>query len=96
MQIKIKFSKDFLNNLDLILQNNKSFSKKIEKIVFDFENNWFWTYIFSIYNIKKLNDNFFRLKIIPYRIIIKKDYNWDIIFDNIFKRKWIKDYKNYN
>jgi Txe/YoeB family toxin of Txe-Axe toxin-antitoxin module len=39
MQIKIKFSKDFLNNLDLILQNNKSFSKKIEKIVFDFENN---------------------------------------------------------
>lgn len=47
--MEIKFSKDFLLNLEKILKNNKNISVKIEQI----------------------------------------------IFDNIFIRKWKKDYKKY-
>jgi Txe/YoeB family toxin of Txe-Axe toxin-antitoxin module len=36
--MKLKYTKEFLKNLEEILQNNKSFSNKIEKIIFSFKN----------------------------------------------------------
>ena len=92
--MKLKYTKEFLKNLEQILKNNKSFSNKIEKIIFNLKKNWLWLVNYQIYDIKKLTNMFFRLKIIPYRIILKKE--WDvIIFDNIFIRKWKTDYKRY-
>ena len=91
----IKFTKDFEESLEELLLINNSLSTKIEKIINDFKLYWFSFEIFQLYNLKKLNEFYFRLKIIPYRIIIKKELNI-IVFDNIFKRKWKIDYKNYH
>ena len=93
--MKLRFSKDFYINLEKILKQNKYFSNKIEIIIKDFESYWLWLETFQKYNLKKLNNLFLRLKIIPYRIIIKKDWLWNLIFYNIFIRKWKNDYKKY-
>lgn len=92
--MNLKFTKDFLNNLENILKANNSLWVKIETIISDFERNWLKIKNFEKYDLKKLNISFYRLKIIPYRIILKKEWNF-LIFDNIFKRKWKSDYKKY-
>jgi len=93
--MKIIFSKEFYSNLENILKQNKSFSKKIEKIIYDFKKYWLWLETYQRYDLKKINNIFFRLKIIPYRIILKKNSSEKLIFDNIFLRKWKSDYKRY-
>ncbi len=92
--MKLKFSKEFWENLEKILKNNSSFASKIETIIYNFKKFGLWIENYQIYNLKKLNKLFFRLKIIPYRIIIKKENNF-LVFDNIFQRKGKSDYKQY-
>ena len=93
--MEVKYTRDFLDNLKELLWNNNSLSTKVEKIINNFKLYWFSIEIFRLYNLKKLNEYYFRLKIIPYRIILKKEKDI-IIFDNIFKREWKIYYKNYN
>jgi len=92
--MEIKFTKKFFKNLENILQENKNLWVKIEKIIENFEKKWLEIENFQTYDLKKINLTFFRLKIIPFRIILKQDWNL-LYFYDIFKRKWKSDYKKY-
>lgn len=92
---KIIFTKEFLKNLELYSLSKWSLVKQIYDLKIFFELNGFSYKVFENYNITQIKKDYFRVKIIPYRIILKV-INDEIMFLDFFKRKWKSDYKKYN
>jgi mRNA-degrading endonuclease RelE of RelBE toxin-antitoxin system len=77
-------------------ENKKSLAKKVLNLKIHIENFWLDLDFFKQYDIKNLWNNYFRVKFIPYRLIIFIWENNIIEFVDFFKRKWKSDYKHYN
>lgn len=91
----IRFTKKFLYNLELYWNSKKSLVKQIYELRKFFEINWFAIELFKNYNVVPIWKDFFRVKFIPYRVILKVADD-EIVFIDLFKRKWKSDYKKYN
>lgn len=96
MKNKVILSKDFAKNLEIYSWNKKSLALKVLELKNHLEIYWFDLWFFNQYDIKNLWDNYFRIKFIPYRIIIFIKDNKTFEFVELFKRKWKSDYKNFN
>jgi mRNA-degrading endonuclease RelE of RelBE toxin-antitoxin system len=75
--------------------SKESLAKQVYDLKVFFEINWFSYKVFENYNIIQIKKDYFRVKFIPYRVILKIIDN-EIIFLDLFKRKWKNDYKKYN
>ncbi len=93
--LKVTFTKEFLKNLELYSLSKESLAKQVYDLKVFFEINWFSYKVFENYNIIQIKKDYFRVKFIPYRVILKIIDN-EIIFLDLFKRKWKNDYKKYN
>lgn len=93
---KVILTKDFAQNLKIYCQNKKSLAQKVLDLKLYIENSWLDLNLFKKYDIKNLWNNYFRIKFIPYRIIVFIRDNNTFEFIEFFKRKWKSDYKDYN
>ena len=89
-------TKDFVKSLQIYWITKKSLVLKVLEIKNHLENFWFDIQLFQQYDIKNLWNNYFRVKFIPYRIIIFMRDNNTFEFVELFKRKGKSDYKKYN
>ena len=95
MQLIITSTKDFEKSLKLIKKTRKSIIVKIWEFYDYIYENWLDNNIYNRFDIKSLWDWYFRVKFIPFRIIIRHEKN-KIIFKKLFKRKWKWDYRQFN
>jgi len=95
MRNKVILTKDFAKNLKVYNDNKKVLVKKVIELKSHIENFWFDLDLFNKYDIKNLWNNYYRVKFIPYRVII---FIWNDYYEliELFKRKWKSDYKKYN
>lgn len=96
MKNKVLITQDFAKSLKMYSENKKSLIKKVLNMKNHIENSWLDLDFFKQYDIKNLWNNYFRVKFIPYRIIIFIWENNIVEFVDFFKRKWKSDYKSYN
>ena len=86
--IEINYSDDFLENFELYWTTRKSLTKHIFSFSEYIEKRWFNMKVFNYFNIKSIWNKYFRVKFIPYRLIIKVIDSDNIDFIDLFKRKW--------
>lgn len=92
----VLITKEFSINLQKYSENKKVILKKIFELKNFIEENWLNFWFFNKYDVKNLWNGYFRIKFIPYRIIlfVKNDNSYEFV--DFFKRKWKSDYKQYN
>ncbi len=91
----IIITKEFAINLQKYSENKKTLLKKVLELKKYLENNWIDLEFFKNYDVKNLWNNYFRVKFIPYRVVLFVKDNNSFEFVEFFKRKWKPDYKNY-
>lgn len=92
--MEIFLTQEFKNNFLIYSRQKKSLVKKIKELKSEIELNWFNLSIFERYDVKSLGWGFFRIRFIPFRLVLKIE-NERVVFFDFFKRKWWSDYKKY-
>lgn len=89
-------TQEFLKELKEIKQTRASIIDKIKKLDSFLSTNWVNHTIGNLFDIYPLKEGYFRIKFVPYRIIIFVDQEKKkVVFKKIFKRKGRSDYKKF-
>ncbi len=96
MKKTVIITKDFAKSLQLYWATKKSLVLQVLEMKKHIESFGFDIQMFQQYDIKNLWNNYFRVKFVPYRVIVFMSDNNTFEFVELFKRKWKSDYKKYN